>query len=79
MCDNLFDCYFQKTPFAGPEGNSDLGRFYQDCQVAPPLSMFQETVTIQDTINSITNQLAGFEASSKDFDEFVESLVTSDG
>lgn len=41
--------------------------------------MFQDTVTVEDTINTITDQLASFEASSKEFDEFVNSLIVSEG
>ena len=71
-----------KTPFASytdasgkdePEG--DLGRFYRECQSAPALSMFQQpSGDIQQLLNSITDQLAQFEANAKEFDDFVNSF-----
>jgi len=61
-----------KAPFVGNE--EDLGRFYRDCQMAPTLSMFEPTGSVQDMINSITDQLAQFEANASEFNEFVNSL-----
>lgn len=61
-----------KAPFVGQE--EDLGRFYRDCQMAPTLSMFEQTGSLQDMINSITDQLTQFEACANDFNEFVNSL-----
>ena len=69
---------FQKTPFAGSDANSDLGRFYHDCQVAPTLRMFEDSSNVEETINAITDQLATFEANAKDFDEFVNSFQMDD-
>jgi autophagy-related protein 13 len=61
-----------RAPFVGQE--EDLGKFYRDCQMAPTLSMFEQTGSLQDMINSITDQLTQFEASANDFNEFVNSL-----
>ena len=70
---------FQKTPFgAGQDANSDLGRFYRDCQGAPPLTMFEENASFEDTMNAITDQLATFEANAPDFDAFINSLESED-
>ena len=71
-----------KTPFASCSGASgkeapegDLGRFYRECQSAPALSMFQQpSGDIRELLNSITDQLAQFEANAKEFDEFVNSF-----
>jgi len=70
------------TPFASctdasgkeePEG--DLGRFYRECQSAPSLSMFQQpSADVRELLNSITDQLAQFEANAEEFDEFVNSF-----
>jgi len=69
-----------KTPFAGTDANSELGKFYRECQKAPALSMFDgaksnPNVNTDDAINLITNQLAMFEANAKDFDEFVTTFT----
>jgi len=71
-----------KTPFASytdacgkEEKEGDLGRFYRECQSAPALSMFrQPSADIHELLNSITDQLAQFEANAKEFDEFVNSF-----
>ena len=71
-----------KTPFASytdasgkDEQEGDLGRFYRECQSAPALSMFQQpSGDIQELLNSITDQLAQFEANAKEFDDFVNSF-----
>jgi len=65
-----------KTPFAGSE--EDLNKFYRECVVAPPLSMFQQSSGVHDTLNSFTDQLAQFEADAKVFDAFVNSLQDLD-
>ena len=65
---------FQKTPFAGTDANSDLGKFYRDCQVAPPLQMFEEEQTARDTLEQLTLQIDTFETSMKEFDDFVSTL-----
>jgi len=61
-----------KAPFAGQE--DELGRFYRDCQMAPTLSMFEQTCSLSDMMTSITDQLVQFEASASEFNEFVTSL-----
>jgi len=74
-----------KTPFASctvatgnKEQEGDLGRFYRECQSAPSLSMFQHPpADVRELINSITDQLALFEANAKEFDEFVNSFQES--
>ncbi|KAL5012228.1 hypothetical protein ScPMuIL_010779 [Solemya velum] len=65
-----------KTPFAGVDANSDLGKFFRDCQGAPPLTTFDEN-NATETLDQITNQLAAFESNMKDFDDFVCSLNES--
>ena len=68
----------QKTPFAGPDGNTDLGRFFRDVQVAPSLDMFREQASIEETLNAITDQLATFEMNASQFNEFLDSLQDDD-
>lgn len=67
-----------KTPFAGQDANTDLGRFYREFQNAPQLKMFSDTVNIEDAINSVTNQLQLFQASAKEFDEFASFLENTE-
>lgn len=63
-----------KTPFAGTDANSDLGKFYRDCQVAPTLQVFDEEQTTRETLEQLGSQLDMFETSMKDFDDFVSTL-----
>jgi len=65
-----------KAPFAGQE--DELGRFYRDCQMAPTLSMFEQTCSLNDMMTSITDQLVQFEASADEYNEFVTSLQQVD-
>jgi len=65
-----------KAPFAGQE--DELGRFYRDCQMAPTLSMFEQTCSLTEMMTSITDQLVQFEASADEFNEFVTSLQQVD-
>lgn len=65
-----------KAPFAGQE--EELGRFYRDCQAAPTLSMFEQTCSLTEMMTSITDQLAHFEASADDFNDFVTTLQLVD-
>jgi autophagy-related protein 13 len=65
-----------KAPFAGQE--DELGRFYRDCQMAPTLSMFEQTCSLQEMLGSITDQLVQFEANADEFNEFVNSLQQLD-
>jgi len=70
------------TPFASgtdafgrEEQEGELGRFYRECQSAPSLSMFQQPSSdVRELLNSITDQLAQFEANAEEFDEFVNSF-----
>ena len=64
----------QKTPFAAANSETDLGRFYRDCQGAPPLTMFESQTETQQSVTDITSQLAEFESHLDEFDDFVESL-----
>lgn len=65
-----------KAPFTDVGlDEEELGKFYQECKVAPPLSMFQQSTDLQEMLNSITDQLAQFEANARDFDEFVNSIT----
>ncbi|CAH1777522.1 unnamed protein product [Owenia fusiformis] len=65
-----------KAPFAGREMQSDLGRFYRDCQTAPQLEMFQEPPNIDVALNQISDQLAAFESNLDDIDSFVDSVIS---
>jgi len=65
-----------KAPFAGQE--DELGRFYRDCQMAPTLTMFEQTCSLTEMMTSITDQLLEFEASADEFNEFVTSLQQVD-
>lgn len=65
---------FQKTPFAGADANSDLGKFYREFQSAPTLQSCDEEQTVPDTLEKITTQLEIFETNMKDFDSFVSEL-----
>ncbi|XP_046374124.1 autophagy-related protein 13-like [Haliotis rufescens] len=68
-----------KTPFAGADANTDLGKFYRECQGAPNLKMFDEEESgFNETLEVVTNQLALFESDMKGFDEFVDSLKDQD-
>lgn len=64
-----------RTPLAGGPELEEIGNFYEECKVAPPLSMFQQSTDLHEMLNSITDQLAQFEANAKDFDEFVNSIT----
>lgn len=63
-----------KTPFAGADANSDLGKFYRECQNAPALTSCEEEQTIPEALEQITNQLTTFETNMHDFDNFVSEL-----
>ena len=74
-----FPFLLQKTPFATTDANSDLGKFYRECQVAPSLSMFESQSCVEETLHDITDQLVNFELQVKDFDEFVNALQVTEG
>ena len=64
----------QKTPFAGNDGNTELGRFFRDCQGAPELKLFNQDGSMEETLNAITDQIATFEMNASSFDDFLNSL-----
>ncbi|XP_069129871.1 autophagy-related protein 13-like [Argopecten irradians] len=64
-----------KTPFAGADPNTDLGKFYRDCQGAPMLESFSEEKNVVDTLEMISSQLTIFETDMKDFDAFMTSIT----
>ncbi|XP_021375128.1 autophagy-related protein 13-like, partial [Mizuhopecten yessoensis] len=66
-----------KTPFAGADPNTDLGKFYRDCQGAPMLESFSEEKNVVDTLEMISSQLVIFETDMKDFDAFMTSITES--
>lgn len=63
-----------KPSFADWSGNGDLGAFFRECQSAPPLTSFESQPSLEEQVIEIKNQLAMFEMSMKDFDDFVDSL-----
>ncbi|XP_060084288.1 autophagy-related protein 13-like isoform X2 [Ylistrum balloti] len=65
------------TPFAGADPNTDLGKFYRDCQGAPMLESFNEEKNVTDTLEMISSQLVIFETDMKDFDAFMTSITES--
>lgn len=67
-----------RPPFAECDSNSDLGAFFYECQCAPPLASFTNQPTLEEQVTEISSQLAKFETSSLDFDEFVDSLCQVD-
>lgn len=71
--------YLQKAPFASTDGPADLNQFYQECQSAPTLFMFDTaSPSIADSSSvvagNLTDQLAAFDASAREFDDFVSRL-----
>ncbi|XP_033645562.1 autophagy-related protein 13-like [Asterias rubens] len=60
--------------FAKPESNSDVVSFYRQFQMAPPLAMFDNQPTLEETLEVLPTQLAKFEETQVDFDNFVQSL-----
>ena len=67
-----------KAPFGDVSETEDLGNFYRECKVAPPLSLFQQSTDLHEMLNSITDQLAEFEANARGFDDFVNSITEAD-
>lgn len=63
-----------KPPFADCEGNGDLGAFFRDFQMAPPLVSFAQQPTLEEQVKEIRSQLAELETSAQDLDQFVDSL-----
>ncbi|XP_071127805.1 autophagy-related protein 13-like [Mytilus galloprovincialis] len=66
-----------KTPFAGADPNTDLGKFYRDFSLAPSLNMFTEEPTVGETLEQITDQLSMFESNVYEFDSFIGEVVES--
>lgn len=52
-----------------------LMRLYHDYKRAPPLSMFRQVTDAKEMLFCLRNRLAQFEASAKEFDEFVNSIT----
>ncbi|XP_013390569.1 autophagy-related protein 13 [Lingula anatina] len=77
-CSEDFVLVELKTPFAAADSNTDLGKFVRDCQAPPLLSMFEEQPTVEETLDQITQQLAMFESTMPEFDDFVNSLQTTE-
>ncbi|XP_054708937.1 autophagy-related protein 13-like isoform X2 [Uloborus diversus] len=70
------DCgdFVMKPPFADCGGDNDLGAFFRECQSAPPLVSFASQPTLEEQVTDIASQLAKFETSMNDFDNFVDSI-----
>ena len=70
----------QKAPFASSIGPADLNQFYQQCQTAPPLFMFEAASNDSghNTMGSLSDQLAAFDASAKEFDDFINTLPANE-
>lgn len=66
-----------KTPFAGADPNTDLGKFYRDFTTAPSLNMFTVEPTVCETLEQITDQLSMFESNVYEFDSFIGEVVES--
>ncbi|XP_038051773.1 autophagy-related protein 13-like isoform X2 [Patiria miniata] len=60
--------------FAKPERNSDVVSFYRQFQMAPPLVMFDNQPSLEETLEILPTQIAKFEESQVEFDSFVQSL-----
>lgn len=69
---------FQKTPFATPNTNSDLGTFYRDCQSAPQLQAFKEEQTLAEQVGDLTKQLEAFEINMHYYEDLLNSLCKSE-
>ncbi|XP_067125197.1 autophagy-related protein 13-like [Centruroides vittatus] len=67
-----------KPSFADWSGNGDLGAFFRECQSAPPLTSFESQPSLEEQVVEIKNQLAVFETSMKDFDDFVDTLCRTE-
>ncbi|XP_042902371.1 autophagy-related protein 13 homolog [Parasteatoda tepidariorum] len=63
-----------KPPFATCDPDHGLGAFYQECQLAPPLSSFSDQPSLEEQVLDVATQLEKFEISMMDFDKFVDSV-----
>lgn len=64
-----------KTPFATTNPRSELGKFYQEWQAAPPLQTFVDLPPLEET--DVIKQLETFELEVNEFDKVVQSLCQS--
>lgn len=69
-----FVILFQKPPFADYGGDNDLGAFFRECQSAPPLASFISQPTLAQSLSDVENQIAKFEMSMQEYDDFVDSI-----
>ncbi|XP_022083734.1 autophagy-related protein 13-like [Acanthaster planci] len=60
--------------FAKPESNGDVVSFYRQFQMAPPLVMFDNQPSLEETLEMLPTQIAKFEENQAEFDSFVQSL-----
>lgn len=63
-----------RPPFADCDTSTDLGAFFRECQCAPPLASFACQPTLEEQVTDITSQLAKFETTMPDIDNFVDSI-----
>lgn len=68
----------QKTPFAGGNTNSELSKFYLECQSAPQLKIFSEQPTWAEQVGDISQTIEACETSQQEYDEMLNSLCLSD-
>lgn len=68
-----------KPPFAESTGNIELGTFYQEWKLAPPLQTCPTDPKVIDQVGDLTSQLASYETSLKEFDSVVTSLCNGAG
>lgn len=72
--DDFIHVELVKPPFAEPSGNIELGTFYQEWKMAPPLQTCPNDPKVIDQVGDLTSQLAIYETSLKEFDSVVTSL-----
>ncbi|XP_071955594.1 autophagy-related protein 13-like isoform X2 [Antedon mediterranea] len=64
-----------KPAFARSDPTNDFSSFYRDLQSAPDLEMFQNPRSLSETLGEVPKQLAKYEASAGEINEFVERLL----
>ncbi|CAH0545947.1 unnamed protein product [Brassicogethes aeneus] len=69
------DDFIMKTPFTSTNANTELGKFYRECQTAPPLMEFAELPPLAEL--DVTKQLETFESDLNEYDNIVQSLCQS--
>lgn len=62
----------QQTPFAAPDAETDLGKFYRSCQNRPDLQLFTSGPTISDEIDTL--DIDQFEKDMVEFDDFFNKM-----